>query len=146
MTATSCIQRTLEVRFKHSQYEFRDGPERCGNFAIVEVTNINSDWVREVKGGHSAIARVSADGQSNTTLKLYTLAGSSADAWLAGVKQSGLGLDRKLLHGIFTYDYKSIVKTLRPAATWLKPINWTSVKFPIAFVVFGDTQTVPWEE
>lgn len=46
---------------------------------------------------------------------------------------------------MFTFDYFSIVKTLRdPDGTWHEgPADWTQVQFPLAFVVFGE---VPMEE
>jgi hypothetical protein len=147
-TTDSCIKnRELKVRFRDGQYEFREEGGRCGNFAIVEVGNVEPDWVREIGGGHSAIARVSPDGQSLTTLKIYTLSGSDADKWLADLRQGNQDFTRKFLHGMFTYDYFSIVKTVRRTdGTWLKPDKWTKVEFPLAFVVFGESETAPWEE
>jgi hypothetical protein len=149
-TATSCIEdRTLDVRYnkKQKRYEFREQGGRCGNFAIVEVTSTNKEWVRSIDGGHSAIVRVSADGKSRRTLKLYTLDGSVEDKWLDGIMKGEESSKRKLLHGLFTYDWYSIVTTVHTkSGTWLKPTKWTQVKFPLAFVVYGETQTVPWEE
>jgi hypothetical protein len=147
-TAASCIQsRKLEVRFADGEYQLREQGGQCGNFAIVEIGNLNPTWIREIKGGHSAIARVSADGMSQTTLKIYTLAGSTVDTWLAGVKQKGLGSARTLVHGMFTYDYFQIVKAVRSRdEEWTEPKDWTRVEFPLALVLFGETETVPWEE
>lgn len=145
-TAASCIsQRTLEVRYADGQYEFREAGGQCGNFAIVEVQNIKPDWIRKLKGGHSAIARVSADGQSITTLKIYTLEGTKADQWLGNIDPHANA--RLLLHGMFTYDYFSIIRSIESSDGSLgKPADWTPVKHPLAFVVFGPTDTVPWTE
>lgn len=146
-TATSCISdRKLFVRYddQRKAYAFREEGGRCGNFAIVEMQNLLQGTIRDVGDGHSAIARVSADGQSLTTLKLYTLAPSDVDAALG---RGGLPGDRVLLHGMFTYDYFAIQRVLHPSGQdWLKPADWTSVRFPLAFVVLGQTQSVPWEE
>ncbi len=147
-TAASCIRdRKLFVRYDASrqQYAFREQGGRCGNFAIVEVQNLLQDTIRKLAGGHSAIARVSADGLSLSTLKLYTLAPAAVDSAL---DQGGLSGDRVLLHGLFTYDYFAIQRVLHPPGQedWLKPAEWTAVRFPLAFVVFGQTQQVPWEE
>ena len=57
--------------------------------------------------------RVSFDGLSRTTLKLLSLAPSERDDWLAKVQTSGAGNERVFLHGMFTYDYFSIVKAIR---------------------------------
>lgn len=147
-TAASCIkQRQLKVRYADGQYQFQEGGGQCGNFAIVELSNLNAAWIRKVKGGHSAIARVSADGASTATLKIYTLEGTKADSWLADAMQNGVGNARILVHGMFTYDYFSILKTVRtPDGQWTHPSGWEEVKFPLALVVFGKAQTPPWEE
>ncbi|PWT89579.1 MAG: hypothetical protein C5B55_11145, partial [Blastocatellia bacterium] len=88
-SANACIRdRKLEMRFDSSEnaYFFRESGANsphtgnCGNFAIVEIMAV--DFLRKVNGGHSAIARVSADGQSNTTLKVYTYDGTEMDEWL----------------------------------------------------------------
>jgi len=146
-SAQSCATtRTLDVRFKSNRYEFRQaGGTGCGNFAIIEVGFVEPAWVKAIKGGHTAIARVSLDGTTRTTLKLYTLAGSRSDEWLAGVLANGQGDQRIFLHGMFTYDYFSMVKVLKPqgSQTWKRPTNWTRVPFPIAFVVFGESDVGP---
>jgi hypothetical protein len=113
----------------------------------VEVGNLNAAWIKAVKGGHSAIARISADGKSRATLKIYTLAGSKADDRLANFSQTGTGNARLLLHGLFTYDYFSILRAIEGSdGNLTRPDTWKKVSFPLAFVVFGDTDTVPWEE
>src|SRR5215467_6166498 len=79
-------RRALSVRFKDGQYEFlQHAGTGCGNFAIVEVGALNPAWIRATTGGHSAIARVSADGTTRVSLKIYTLAGTAIDTWLAGL-------------------------------------------------------------
>ncbi len=48
---------------------------------------------------------------------------------------------------MFTYDYFAIVKAVRSAdGVWVNPTKWTPVEFPLTFVVFGESQTVPWAE
>lgn len=148
-TARKCIdERKLQVRYNTNKvrYEFKEGGGgSCGNFAIVEVGNIEPDWVRQIPGGHTAIARVSLDGLSRTTLKLYTLAPSERDDWLAQVTNSGMGTSRVFLHGMFTYDYFSIVKTIRKDkdAPLEEFTDWRDIDFPIAFVVMGESKVGP---
>jgi len=145
-TARKCIEdRKLQVRYNKNKqrYEFKEGGGgTCGNFAIVEVGNVEPDWVREIPGGHTAIARVSFDGMSRTTLKLYTLAPSERDEWLVQVKNAGMGTNRIFLHGMFTYDYFSIVKTIRKDrnAPLEEFTDWRDIEFPIAFVVMGESK------
>lgn len=147
-TAASCIsQRQLNVRYAAEQYEFQEGGGQCGNFAIVEISSLNTAWIRKIKGGHSAIARVTADGASTATLKIYTLDGTKMDSWLADAMQNGIGNNRILLHGMLTYDYFSILKAVRTMdGQWTRPSEWEVVKFPLALVVFGQAQTPPWKE
>ena len=149
-TTASCIQdRKLEVRYNktENQYEFRGEGGRCGNFAIIEVSNVRKEWIRSLDGGHSAIARISPDGESTTTLKLYTLTGSEADSWLQGLMDGNRSSQRVLLLGLFTYDYFSIVRAVRTKdGVWPQDQNWNRVDFPLAFVVFGQTEEIPWEE
>jgi len=148
-SADDCVRtRSLSVRYNgdKERYEFiQDGGHHCGNFAVAEVGFVEPAWVHQINGGHTAIARVSLNGGSRTTLKIYTLEGSRADSWLAQVKDTGMGDQRTYLHGMLTYDYFSIVRTVRTKdGTWLKPTNWTPVKFPLAFVVFGMPNEAPW--
>jgi len=150
-TAASCItDRQLEVRFdkESQQYVFRESGGRCGNFAIVEVDAVNPSWIRAIAGGHSAIARVTADGQTNATLKLYTLSPSAMDTWLgASASAPGGPSSSKLLHGLFTYDYYAIEKVVHPRGNdWQTMTDWTRVPFPLAFVVFGEADTAPWSQ
>jgi hypothetical protein len=108
---------------------------------------VEPDWVQKISGGHSAIARVSLDGSSRTTLKIYTIDGSKADDWLASVKANGLGDDRVYLHGMFSYDYFAFVRTARTReGQWINPTEWTKVKFPLALLVFGMPDGAPWED
>jgi hypothetical protein len=148
-TAASIIaDKALRVRYNSSaqQYEFLV-QGKTGNFAIVEVGNINRDWIRTIEGGHSAIARVSPDGQSRASLKLYTLSGTDADAWLHAVEQGQQSSRRILFHGLFTFDYFSIIKAVRTqSGAWSTDKGWRNVEFPMALVVFGETDVIPWEE
>jgi hypothetical protein len=148
-SADNCVRtRTVSMRHRQGRFEFsEDGGANCGNFGIVEVGFVESDWVQKIGGGHSAIARVSLNGSSRTTLKIYTLEGTKADSWLAQVKASGQGDDRVYLHGMFTYDYFAFVRTVRTREReWINPTEWTKVKFPLAFVVFGMPDDAPWED
>jgi hypothetical protein len=46
---------------------------------------------------------------------------------------------RLYFHGMLTYDYFSIAKTVRDRdGHWLDPADWTEIKFPLALVVFGE--------
>jgi hypothetical protein len=149
-TTVSCLDnRRLDVRYngKRRRYEFREQGGRCGNFAIVEVTSTDKDWVTRIEGGHSAMVRVTPDGLGLRTLKLYTLTGSTVDTWLDSVMQGQEFSQRKLIHGLFTYDFFAIIQTVRTGqGQWLRPKAWTQVQSPLAFVVYGETQTIPWEE
>jgi len=147
-TTASCItQRQLKVRFDSTQqnYVFQEQGGRCGNFAIIEVSSILTESIRNVGNGHSAIARISPDGESVVTLKIYTLAPSEIDSWLASPQHSEAP-ERLMVHGLFTYDYFAITKVLHPRGQeWQKMKEWTAVPFPLAFVAFGKTDTVPWD-
>ncbi len=148
-SADNCVRtRTISMRHREGQFEFtEEGGSNCGNFAIAEVGFVEPDWVQKIDGGHSAIARVSLNGSSRTTLKIYTLDGSDADRWLADVKASGQDDNRVYLHGMLTYDYFAFVRTARtPAGEWINPTEWTRVRFPLALVVFGMPDGAPWEE
>ena len=154
-SAASCLaDRKLSVRFKDGQYEFvQSGGQGCGNFAIVEVGSLNPAWILATTGGHSAIARVSADGSTRDSLKLYSLSGTQGDAWLASLMpppgtKAKILTNRVLLHGVFTYDYFAIIKELHDenANQWKQPSKWTEIPFPLAFIVYGQTETVPWTE
>jgi hypothetical protein len=148
-TTASCItQRQLFVRYDPAsqQYLFREDGGRCGNFAIVEAVRVFQQSVRAIGGGHSAIVRVSPDGQSNVTLKIYTVAGSDIDKWLAD-QQNNSSTDRVFIHGLFTYDYFAIQRTLHPLnQSWSQPTDWVQIRFPLAFVAYGQTDSAPWGE
>jgi hypothetical protein len=149
-TTEACIgQRQLFVRFDvdQQQYVFREQGGRCGNFAIVEVQNVLTSTIRSVGGGHSAIARVSPNGQSLATLKIYTLSPSADDSWLSQLSPSHNGGTRVLLHGLFTYDYFAIQRVVHPKGQdWQRPPDWVPVPYPLAFVVFGQADSPPWSE
>ena len=72
-----------------------------------------------------------------------------ADDWLAKVKTPDLGGRRMFIHGLFTYDYFAIQKIIHPKGQPRQTVTlsqWTLIKFPLAFVVFGEAETAPWEE
>lgn len=143
----TCIRdRQLEMRVdSQGNYLFRESGAngaggRCGNFAIVEVTTV--DFLRNVNGGHSAIARVSADGRNSATLKLYTISGTEADTWVTQNSGHVTATSRMYAHGLFTYDYFQ-VKKLVDSNTDLS--HWTKIPFPLAFVIYGEADTPPWQ-
>lgn len=149
-SATSCVEkRTLKVRYDTSSkmYEFQENGGQCGNFAAIELDNIPTQWIQDVGKGHSAIARESSDGESTDSLKIYTLAGTDIDTWLAALK-TNKHQQRKIVLWLFTYDYFAIQKVLfdRDTNKWLRPTDWTDVPFPLAFVVYGETEEAPWED
>ncbi len=58
------------------QYQFfQDRPANCGNFVIVEVSSVPSEWIQATGGGQTAIGRVTANGSTTITLKLYAVEG-----------------------------------------------------------------------
>lgn len=156
-SADACIRdRKLEIRFDSGEnsYFFRESgansPQggRCGNFAIVEIMAV--DFLRAVSGGHSAIARVSADGQSNVTLKVYTYTGTDMDTWLVdnapvhdlGNRGANRDRSRTYAHGLITYDYFQMKKAIQQGVG----DQWTEIKFPLAFVIYGAADEAPWQE
>ena len=147
-SANDCVRnRTVSMRYVPADhdYEFLEEGGTCGNFAIAEVGYVQKKWIQAINGGHTAIARVSLDGESRTTLKLYTIAGTPADQWLALVKTNGLGPNRVYIHGMITYDYLSFVKAVRTKnGHWTNPTSWTKVDHPISLVLFGFPSEAPW--
>lgn len=152
-SADDCIASArLWVRYHdedgEDQYEFFEKRSpRCGNFAIVEVASVPREWIRKTNGGHTAIARVTADGGHRRTLKIYSIESTEADAWLERLlNEVELLTDPRLVHGIFTYDFFAMVRRLEQGGTFTRPTDWTPIEFPLAFVIFGPTDVVPWEE
>jgi hypothetical protein len=149
-TADDCVRnRAVSIRYDATahRYEVLEDGGTCGNFAMAEVGYVQPKWIQAINGGHTAIARVSLDGESRTTLKLYTIAGTQADQWLVGVKANGLGPDRVYVHGMITYDYLSFVKAVRSkSGQWTNPSTYTKVDHPIALVLFGFPADAPWTE
>jgi hypothetical protein len=149
-SANDCVRnRAVSIRYVPAEhdYEFLEDGGTCGNFAIAEVGYVQKKWIQAINGGHTAIARVSLDGESRTTLKLYTIAGTPADQWLSSVKTNGLGPNRVYIHGMITYDYFSFVKAVRTkTGQWINPTTWTKVDHPISLVLFGFPTEAPWVE
>jgi hypothetical protein len=149
-SADDCVRnRTVSMRYDPAgrQYDFlQEGGQSCGNFAIAEVAFLSN--VKALKDGHSVIARVTFNGESRTTLKLYTLANTEADAWLASAHEGAVGPDRVYVHGMLTYDYFAFVKAMRSQAgkQWINPTTWTKVAYPFALVLFGFPKDAPWGE
>ena len=74
-------------------------------------------------------------------------------AWLAGLMPPPgttpkISKKRVLVHGVLTYDYFAMIRVLHDvgSATWNRPTAWTDIPLPLAFIVYGETQTVPWDE
>jgi hypothetical protein len=79
-TSASCLEnQELFVRKSNTRYEFIERGGQCGNFAVLHAT-ITQEWVRKIRGGHSAISRVSPIGVGTYTLKICAKAGASASA------------------------------------------------------------------
>jgi hypothetical protein len=131
------------------QHEFfQDRPSTCGNFAIVEVSSLPPEWIQATGGRHTAIGRVTANGSTTIKLKLYGVAGTPTDNWFVRVKRGQQQLtDPKLVHAILSYDFFAMVRAIGEANGVLnKPVSWTEIKFPLALVILGPTETVPWEQ
>jgi hypothetical protein len=128
------------VRFLNNRYEFREGGGgTCGNFVIIRVSFINVSQSVPVNGGHYAVARVTADGQHVGEVGLYTFPGTALDSWLAhALTHGGIGHSTKVIHGVFTYDWQSIIKKLKgPGDTLLKPNQFIDVTPPLAVIAYG---------
>jgi len=146
-SADACIrERTLEVKTdQQGDYTFREAGAsgtggRCGNFAVVEITTV--DFLRTINGGHSAIARVTADGQNNATLKLYAFKGTDLDNWIVTNAGRVTADTRMYALGLFTYDYFQVKKLIDSHADLSQ---WTTINFPLAFILYGETETPPWQ-
>ena len=80
---------------------------------------------------------------------MYAIDGTAADAWFGRVKMGTHNLDDpRLVHGILTYDYFSMVRAIGQdgGGELAKPSDWKEVRFPAALVIIGPTTVVPWEE
>jgi hypothetical protein len=57
---------------------------------------------------------------------------------------------RHMVYGVLTYDYFSILKAVTRTNGTFSPTSsltaWKFVEFPIASIVYGETQTIPWED
>ena len=139
--ASSCLSgRGLRVRFLHNRYEFTEGGGgTCGNFVIVRVSAIHESST--MAGGHYAVVTATANGQTTSQVGLYTLTGSPLDSWLAQVIASGgMGSSTKVIHGVFTYNWHSIIRTLRnPDGTLRRPNQLTAVQPALAVIAYGET-------
>ena len=160
-TANSCLRRRrLNVRFHEGRYEFREEGGKCGNFLIFEIGFINRAWIRNTGGGHSAIVRISPDGESRVTAKIYSLENTEADGFLTRLmtdsndsttedpraRDDEVFSTRRIWHGMLTYDYFSMIKALRKDGVWSEARNWSKVPFPISIVLFGEAEDAPWGE
>jgi hypothetical protein len=141
-TASNCLQgRRLRVRFQNNRYEFQEsGGGSCGNFVIVRVTAVDTANPVSVEAGHYAIATVTADGNNDARIGLYTLSPSSLDSWLRQVLNGG-GNPTKVIHGVTTYNWQSIIRALTDQNGDLRrPSNWTNIQTPMAVIAYGETE------
>src|SRR5205823_13276984 len=68
-SAQECLA-TLRVWVRYhnvdneDHYEFfQNRSGKCGNFAIAEVDSLPAEWIQATGGGHTAIGRVSVNGE-----------------------------------------------------------------------------------
>lgn len=149
-SAASCLAgRKLEIKRNGDMLLFREsGGHGCGNFAIIEISHAHAEWRRNVGGGHSIIARVTADGDETQTLKIYTIAGSRIDDWVQSLDDANPDTQRRIVHGLITYDYFTLWRSaFADDGSFASGIDtWKEIDFPLAFIAFGETATIPWEE
>jgi hypothetical protein len=126
---------------------------RCGNFAVVDA-HITKQYIRGLENGstatdsdHVALAQAWVGESGPFPLKLYTYRGTpenDAIVVLAKKAKKSASLDLPL-HGLFTYDYFTIVQALqvqKPDGTydWAPASSLTEYKevsHPLSLVVFG---------
>jgi hypothetical protein len=140
-SAAGCMAaRRLQVRFKNNRYEFNEAGGICGNFVIVRVSFINLSQSVPVNGGHYAVVTATADGPHTSEVGLYTLNGTPLDFWLGhALTNGGIGHSTKVIHGVFTYDWLSIIKKLKgPGNTLIKPNQFIDVTPPLAIIAYGE--------
>ena len=140
--ASTCISgRRLKVRFLHNRYEFTEsGGGSCGNFVIIRVSAIDATGPLSLDGGHYAVATVTADGHHTGSIGLYTLSGSPSDAWLSQViANGGMNHSTKVIHGVFTYNWQSIINSIKkPDGTLRRPNQPIDIKPSLAIVSYGE--------
>jgi hypothetical protein len=137
-SAASCMEkRKLFIRRERGKFFFKEEGGQCGNFIKVEAT-IPQEWIKKIKGGYSALARVTPPEEGTYSLKIYGMEGTPGGTLLEGLKTQPDD-QRIFLHGLLTYDYFSIIRAARPqGGTWFKIPNWKPVPFPLALVIFGE--------
>jgi hypothetical protein len=89
---TRITQLKMWVRYHHVdgeyQYEsFQDRSVNCGNFVVVEVSCLPQEWIQATGGGQTAIGRVTANGSTTITLKLYSIEDTPTAGWFARLKK-----------------------------------------------------------
>jgi hypothetical protein len=141
--ASSCLSgRQLQVKFAHNRYEFfESGGGTCGNFVIVRVSSVNAAQSLTIDGGHYAVVKATANGQTTSGVGLYTLSGSPLDSWLANaISHGGIGSSTKVVHGVFTYNWQSIINSLKkPDGTLRRPTALTNIQPSLAIIAYGET-------
>ena len=140
-SAAKCFNTQLWVRLNDDEdrYEFKTNRHNhCGNFASYEMS-VFTDFIRELSnGGHSAIVRVTPEDSGPKTLKIYTYPGTAEDDELASFMGSDDPHHGTSYHGMNTFDYFAIQKTVTDLdGNFLDLDEWTEVAFPMAMVVFG---------
>jgi hypothetical protein len=121
--------------------------EAAARGTVAEVPRLARHEPRVQGDGVSAYLHRARSGEPGGggvyTLKIYAYEGTPEEKILVDIA-AGMGPTRRLyFHGLFTYDYFAIVRTLRAPdrVTWLDPPAWTRVAFPLAFVTFGEAST-----
>lgn len=140
--ASQCMSgRQLKVKFAHNRYEFFESAGgTCGNFVIIRASSIDVSQSLTIDGGHYAVVKATANGQNSSNVGLYTLSGSTLDSWLANaIANGGIGSSTKVIHGVFTYNWQSIINTLKkPDGSLRRPTQQTSLRPSLAIIAYGE--------
>jgi hypothetical protein len=124
---------------------FQERPATWPNFVIVEVSSLPQEWIQATGGGQTAIGCVTATGGTTLTLKLLRRRGTPTADWFARLKKGGEHLDdRRLVHGVLTYDFFSMIRARRREGRTRHAGGVDGGSFPAGAVVLGPTQVVSW--
>ena len=133
-----------QIRYEFLEEGGRGSGGSCGNFAVVDA-HITKAYLRELSNGgdHVALARVFVGSTGPYPLKVYTYKGTAEDDSIAALiadPDSSAQLELPL-HGLFTYDYFTIVQALQDdQSQWLPPTelrDYKEVRYPLALIIFG---------
>jgi len=154
-STVACLdERQLFVRQRGSgssiRYEFLEKGAKgqngtCGNFVVVDA-HIGKEYLRALSNGgdHVALAQVWVGDSGSFPLKVYTYKGTPEDdkiAQLMADPDETKTLEMQL-HGLFTYDYFTIVQTVQDSSWhWLSASDlhdYKEIPRPLSLVVFGE--------